>query len=58
MNPQCKICTHAQRAEIEWALGLGWAYRVIAARYGGFSRMSLSRHRSHRDDTAETVEAP
>jgi hypothetical protein len=57
MNPQCKICTHPQRAEIEWALGLGWAYRVIVDRYGGFSRQALTRHRGHRQHTAKTGEA-
>jgi hypothetical protein len=57
-EPQCKICQHPARGEIEWGLDHGWAYRVLASRYGGFSVMSLSRHKSHRSQTVETAEAP
>jgi hypothetical protein len=56
--PTCKICRHPARDEIERRLDHGWAYRVVAAQYGGFSVMSLTRHRPHRATTIEdTVDA-
>jgi hypothetical protein len=45
---QCHICQHPQRLAIEQKLAQGWTYRRVAAAFGGFSLMGLTRHRPHR----------
>jgi hypothetical protein len=53
VHPTCRICVHPERTAIERWLDDGWPSRVMAAQYGGFSRMSVSRHQAHRTPARE-----
>jgi hypothetical protein len=54
-HPQCHICQHPRRAEIEAELDQGRSYMRIVLSHGGFSPMSLTRHQRHRHQTGLTV---
>ena len=43
IEPQCTVCNHPERAEIEKELLLTFAYRKVAKAYG-LSKSSLYRH--------------